>query len=171
MAQRTRRSDHPNFMPGLVRDERGASLIEFGLFFPILALLVLGTIDLGRGLATKFALDQATQRTIELANLGGRPLADYSHLRAEAATASGLPVTQVTLDQWLECRTGAGASTRAASFTGVCAAGQQSARYVTITIWKDYVPMFAKIPYLGQRLGAGANGSIRLTSDSGVRVQ
>jgi Flp pilus assembly protein TadG len=157
-------------MSSLARDARGASLVEFGLFFPILALLVLGTIDLGRGLATKFALDQATQRTIELANLGGRPLADYSHLRTEAATASGLPVSQVTLDQWLECRTAAGTTRRETNFSGVCQTGEQSARYVTITIWKDYVPMFAKIPYLGA-VGTDANGTIRLTSDSGVRVQ
>jgi Flp pilus assembly protein TadG len=74
-------------------------MLEFGLFFPFLALMLLGTIDLARGLAVKFGLDQATQRTIELATLGNRPLADYSFLRAEAATAAGVPVAQVTLDQ------------------------------------------------------------------------
>ena len=171
MAQRTRRPHRTKFARRLARDDRGASLVEFGLFFPILALMVLGTIDLGRGLATKFALDQATQRTIELANLGNRALADYSFLRTEAATAAGLPVAQVTLDQWLECRTAAGATRRETNFNGVCATGEQSARYVTITIWQDYSPMFAKIPYLGRRLGAGANGNIRITADSGVRVQ
>ena len=77
---------------------------------------------------------------------------------------------QVTLGQWLECRTAAGAVRREASFTGACAAGEQTARYVTITIWKDYVPMFGSIPILG-RVGSGANGAIRLTADSGVRVQ
>ena len=150
---------------GIARDERGVSMLEFGLIFPILALMVLGTIDLARGLAARFALEQATQRTIELATLGNRPLADYSFLRAEAATAAGVPVTNVTLDQWLECNT-----TRQPAFNGSCTAGQQTARYVTITVFTDYTPMFEWIPIVG-RLATAANGKIRLTADSGVRVQ
>lgn len=103
-------------------DSRGASLLEFGLFFPILALFLLGTIDLGRGLAAKFHLEQAAQRTIELANLGNRPQADYSFLIAEAAAAAEVPATQVTLEQWLECRSGTGTLRRAAQRTGPRAA-------------------------------------------------
>ncbi|HEY0011818.1 MAG TPA: TadE/TadG family type IV pilus assembly protein [Allosphingosinicella sp.] len=170
MAKTARRSFTASPKRSLAGDERGATLIEFGLFFPILALLLLGTIDLGRGLATKFQIEQATQRTIELANLGGRPQADYSYLVPEAVSASGVPANQVTLSQWLECRTASGTTRRETSFSGACQAGEQTARYVTITIWKDYVPMFASIPLLG-RVGSGANGSIRLTADSGVRIQ
>jgi Flp pilus assembly protein TadG len=151
-------------------DSRGASLLEFGLFFPILALFLLGTIDLGRGLAAKFHLEQAAQRTIELANLGNRPQADYSFLIAEAAAAAEVPATQVTLEQWLECRSGTGTLRRAATFAGPCDATETSARYVTITIYRDYLPMFGSIPLIG-RIGSGTNNSVRLTSDSGVRVQ
>lgn len=155
---------------GLAADESGATLVEFGLFFPILALMVLGAIDLGRGLASRFELEQATQRTVELANLGTQLLGDYSFLRTEAANAAGIPVAQVTLDQWLECRTSAGAIRREASFNGTCQSGEQSARYVRITAWRDYVPNFAWIPIVG-RLGTGANGAIRLNAEAGVRVQ
>ena len=147
------------------RDASGVSMLEFGLFFPFLALMLLGTIDLARGLAAKFGLEQATHRTIELATLGNRPLADYSFLRAEAAAAAGVPVGQVTLDQWLECN-----ETRHASFTGTCASGQRSARYITITVYKDHRPTFEWIPIMG-RLATAPNGTIRITADSGVRVQ
>jgi Flp pilus assembly protein TadG len=171
MAQPTRRSCPLQAKRGLARDEKGGTLIEFGLFLPILALLVLGTIDLGVGLATKFQVEQATQRTIELAAVGGgRPQADYSFLIPEAAAAAAVPQTQVTLGQWLECRTAAGATRRESNFNGTCQATELTARYITITIWKDYVPMFASVPILG-RVGSGTNGSIRLTADSGVRVQ
>ena len=146
-------------------DASGVSMLEFGLFFPFLALMLLGTIDLARGLAAKFGLEQATHRTIELASLGNRPLADYSFLRTEAATAAGVPIGQVTLDQWLECN-----NVRQSSFTGTCASGQSSARYVTITVFKDHVPTFTWIPIVG-RLATAANGTIRITADSGVRVQ
>jgi Flp pilus assembly protein TadG len=170
MAQRIRRFRLAISGRRLARDERGVSIVEFGLFFPILALMLLGTIDFGRGLATKFKLDQATQRTIELASLAGRAQADYSFLVPEAVNASGVPTSQVRLGQWLECRTASGATRREASFSGTCQTGEQTARYITITIWDDYVPMFASIPIIGQ-LGTGPGGSIRITSDSGVRVQ
>jgi Flp pilus assembly protein TadG len=147
------------------RDQRGVSVVEFALFVPILALMILGTIDLARGLAADFRIEQAAQRTIELATLGNRPLADYSFLRTEAATAAGVPVANVTLDQWLECN-----NTRQASFAGACTAGQQTARYITITVFTDYTPMFEWIPFIG-RVATASNGKIRLTADSGVRVQ
>ena len=162
------RSRRQSGSPGrrrLARDERGVSVLEFGLFFPILALMVLGTIDLGRGLATRFALEQAVQRTIEVAALGGRPLADYTFLQAEAASAAGVPVANVTLDQWLECN-----NARQASFSGACPTGQQAARYVTITAFTDYTPVFRSIPLVG-RVATASNGKIRLTADSGVRIQ
>ena len=154
----------------LARDEGGATLVEFGLFFPILALMLLGTIDLGMGLATKFRLEQAAQRTIELATLGSRPRADYTFLVAEAVEAARVPAAQVTLTQWLECRTSTGTTRRETNFNGACQTDEQTARYVTISIWEDYEAMFASIPLLGQ-IGSGPNGSIRLTADSGVRVQ
>jgi Flp pilus assembly protein TadG len=145
------------------RDSRGVSMLEFGLFIPIMAVILLGAVDLARGLAMKFGIEQATHRTMELATLRAQPLADYSFLRDEAAAAADVPVAQVTLDQWLECN-----NTRHSSFTGTCAPGQQAARYITISVWKDYTPMFAGIPFV--RL-ADANGKIRLAADSGVRIQ
>ena len=149
---------------GLRRDESGVSMLEFGLFFPILALLVLGTIDMAKGLGVKFALEQATQRTAEMAAMAGRAQADYTYLGTEAMAAAGVPLANVTIDQWLECN-----NARQPLFNGFCPAGQQSARYVNITIFKDYTPMFRSIPFM--RRVADASGKIRITADSGVRVQ
>lgn len=148
----------------LGRDERGVSMLEFGLFFPILALIVLGTIDMAKGLAVKFALEQATQRTVELATLGGRPKADYSYLATEARNAADVPAGNVAVKQWLECDT-----VEQPLFNGTCPSGQQAARYVTVEIYKDYRPMFGSIPFVHRV--ADANGAIRITADSGVRVQ
>ena len=170
MAKPARRFSFIKAKRSLASDEGGATLVEFGLFFPILALMLLATIDLGMGLATKFRLEQATQRTIELANLGERPQADYSFLVPEAMSSAEVPQAQVTLGQWLECRTAAGTTRRETNFNGTCQTGEQTARYITITIWQDYEPFFGSLPLIGP-LGTGANGAIRLTADSGVRVQ
>lgn len=158
----------------LASDESGATLIEFGLLFPILSLMVLATIDLGTGLTTRFSIEQAAQRTIELAALGGRPRADYSFLEDEAEAAAqelGVENAVATLDQWLECRAETGELTQEdLDFDASCASGEQSARYVSITITADYMPMFEWIPIIGS-IGNRPDGSIRLTADSGVRVQ
>jgi Flp pilus assembly protein TadG len=145
-------------------DERGVSMLEFGLFLPILALIILGTMDMAKGLAVKFALEQATHRTIELASLSGRAKADYSYLATEARTAADVPAANVQISNWLECN-----NVRQPSYSGTCPSGQQSAKYVSVQIHKDYTPMFRSIPYV--RRFAGADGTIRVTATSGVRVQ
>jgi len=167
MVQIIRRPAFARRLSGLVRDTRGVSVVEFGLFFPILALLVLGTIDIGKGLAVQFGLEQATQRTVELAS-GAGPRTDYNFLIAEAAAAAAVPTASVTLDQWLECRAATGAITRTV-ITGSCPATSEPAKYVTITIAKTYTPWFGSIPFLGA-LGTGPGGAMVLTADSGVRV-
>ena len=148
----------------LARDARGVSLIEFGMLVPIIAVFMLGAVDLARALATKFAIEQAAQRTIEIAALG-TPRADYNFLQAEAVAASGAPTANVVVTQRRECN-----GTLQTPFAAVCPVGQTTRRYVTITITKDYMPMFTWIPFVG-RVGNQPNGARRFTADAGVRVQ
>lgn len=150
---------------GLARDERGVSVVEFALVLPVLAFLTMGTIDFGRGFASKYSLEQAAQRTIEMANVGAVG-SDYNYLKPEAASVAGVPVENVTVDQWLECDGGA-----AQDFTSTCSAGQMVARYVRLTIVRDYQPSF-NYSRLGFTLAnRQPNGAFRLSADSVVRVQ
>ena len=77
-------------LPTLARDERGTSLIEFGFLAPFLAVLAMGIIDLSRGLAERFALQQAVNRSIELVQARPATAAatatdlDYGFAKAEA---------------------------------------------------------------------------------------
>ena len=155
----------------LAADARGATLVEFGLLFPVIALLVLGTIDVARGVATKFALEQAAQHTIENAARGGQPQPDYSFLKVDAAERAGVDANDVTFDQWLECHDDSGNSVRQSSFTGNCPDGQTEARYVEISISDDYMPTFGYGPLAAGMPNVAADGSIRITADAGVRVQ
>ena len=49
----------------LRNDKRGAAIIELGLAAPILATMLIGMVDLGRGYSMKLQLEQAAQRAIE----------------------------------------------------------------------------------------------------------
>lgn len=145
-------------LPALVRDERGTSLIEFGFLVPFLAMLALGMIDLSRGLAERFALQQAVNRGLELVQ--ARPAVagatatdlDYTFALTEAQTAAGTGAT-VTMTRWLECD---GVDKGAAS--GSCADGEDSARYLRLRIVKNFQGDF----YFS---------TIRMTATGAVRTQ
>lgn len=127
----------------LARDQRGTSLIEFGFLAPFLALLTMGVIDLSRGLAERFALQQAVNRGLELVQ--ARPAVasaksndvDYSFVKTEVARAAGVAGTQVTLTRWLECNGGAPKDVNAS-----CAANEDSARYLKVRVTKNFTGEF-----------------------------
>ncbi|MDP9413903.1 MAG: pilus assembly protein [Pseudomonadota bacterium] len=152
-----------NHLRDFAGDRRGFSAVEFGILAPVLLVFVIGIGDLGRGLSERHALQQAANRTLELAHLGTRQ-ADYSYLIPEAATAAGVPQTNVTLEQWLECD---GNSTTRLAFGASCPSGQQIARYLTLTIRSSFTPMFSSAGYLKVL----PDGSVRLTAQASLRVQ
>jgi Flp pilus assembly pilin Flp len=123
----------------LARDERGTSLIEFAFLAPFLALLTMGIIDLSQGLAERFAIQQAVNRSLELVQarpaVGGDNSTDvdYTYVKTEAASAAGVPASKVTLTRWLECN-----GVEQPSVTGTCPSGQAVARYLRVYISKDF---------------------------------
>jgi Flp pilus assembly protein TadG len=145
-------------LPSLRRDERGTSLIEFGFLAPFLAVLAMGIIDLSRGLAERFALQQAVNRSLELVQ--SRPATagvnatdlDYAFAETEARAAAGTGAT-VVMTRWLECN---GVDKGAAS--GSCADGEDTARYLRIRITKNFQGDF----YFS---------TIRMTATGAVRTQ
>ena len=140
----------------LKRDEKGASFVEFTMIAPFLGLLTVGIADYSRGFSERFMLENAAHRTLERAGVGTtKP--DYSFLKQEAATAAGVPIENVTLDNWLEC-----AGTRMPNYTDPCETGQQGARYIYIKIEKTY-QLSMSLP--------GQSPTMRLSGDAAVRVQ
>jgi Flp pilus assembly protein TadG len=154
-------------MPPLLRalrdDRSGASAIELVIVGAMLMGLVQATMDMAFAYSTKLKLEQAAGRTAELVSAPGTVALTYTNLSTEAATAYGQPLTSVTVDNWLEC-----SGTRNASFTGSCAANQQTARYVSVQLVDEYVPMFS---WGGLVSGSGPNNGFVLSGDATVRVQ
>jgi Flp pilus assembly protein TadG len=151
----------PRRCRSLIKDQRGASLIELALVSPILLLMVLGMVDAAMGFSMQLKLQQAAARTIELATAGGISSAAFQNLQTEAATASDQSADHVTVDKWLTCD-----GARQSAFDGVCADGQQVARFVSISIQAVYVPILT-----GAMSAVGLPTSIALEGNSSVRVQ
>jgi Flp pilus assembly protein TadG len=144
----------------LIRDERGASIVEMALAAPILASLLIGMVDLSSAYSMKLQVVQAAQRTIEKVQVSNFQESDKTALQSEAATAAGVSTSAVTVDAWLECD---GAKM---AYTGSCTTGQTFARYVSVTIAKTYTPIFSM-----KFAGANADGTYTIRGRSGIRVQ
>ena len=142
----------------LRRDDRGVAFVEFGLVVPVLALFVLAIVDLSTGLAQRFTMQAAVNRSLERL-LVSRPSAgandssvDYTFIRQEAATAAGVPLAQVTLTQYFLCN-----GVRAAASATSCPENQEQARYLSLTVNKNFTSSF----YLGT-VPLSVTGSMRL---------
>lgn len=140
-----------------VRDARGVSTVELALIIPILMVVLAGSVDVARLISTKLRLQQAAERTAEMASAGQVGSAAFTSLQTEAATAANVPATQVTVTYWLECD-----GTKQTSFDGTCNSGQQVGRFASISIASSYTPSFS---WLLQ------GGAIALTGRASVRVQ
>ncbi len=150
---------------GLARDSRGTSAIEFALFAPFLAALVMGIADTSRALARKFEIEQASYRALELITVGSIQ-SDYAYVKPEAAAAAGEPEANVTVENWLECE-----GVRNADFGATCATGEQTARFVKVSIISDFEPTFTYGPLGTNFVNVRADGTVRLTARSTLRVQ
>jgi Flp pilus assembly protein TadG len=156
------------------RDERGASVIELAMAAPFLAAIVIGMSDLARAYSLKLLLEQAAQRTIEKVENQKSVATTYnSALTTEATSAmtdagysSG---NTITPDSWVECSSNGGTSwTRQANFTDSCPnASDITARYVKVTISRNFVPLFPSRHWPN----ANSAGNIPITGSAEVRIQ
>ena len=137
-------------------DQSGTSVIELALIMPILLVTFVGIVDCARLISAKLTLQQAAERTAEMATAGGVASAAFTTLQAEAAAAAGVSTGNVTVTYWLECD-----GTRQSDFAGSCTSGQQVGRFASISINNTFVPTFPLIYRNG----------VALTGAASVRVQ
>ena len=153
-----------SFVRTLAGDRRGVSVIELALTLPILSIMLVGLVDLASCFSARMSLQQAAARSLERLQVGGTT-SDFAYLKTEAASAAGVPESQVAIDSWLECQQGTNPPVRQAATVQACTGTQVSAKYVQVTISSSYSPYFAFSP-LGTRQ---ANGSVALSAASAVR--
>lgn len=139
----------------------GAAAMEMAVIMPVIAGMLLVAMDFSNAWSTRLALEQAAQRGIELAAARKGVATSYAYIRTETIAAWGRPFTAATVDNWLEC-----GGVRQASLTVSCA-GQQRARYISVSISADFQPSFN----WGGVISGGRNGGFNLTGDATVRVQ
>ena len=146
----------------IARDDRGASIIELALVAPVLASLLIGMVDMSRAYSYKLKLEQSAQRAIEKVQQYQAESSTYSTLQSEAATAAGVPSSNVTIDYWLECD-----GTRQSDYNTSCTGTQTYGRWVTVSVQGTFTPMFRSKYYPR----ANSDGTFTITGKAGMRTQ
>ncbi len=152
-------------------DARGTAAIELALTAPMIAMAAVGAFDIVNGFALKLDMEQAAQRTTELALVlkpQGAESEDKQYLIDEVDASVDNP-EDVTpdVDIFLTCN-----GERQDDFNESCAAGEAYARYVSVTVTSPYNTVFdynAIASVIGLR--AAFPSQITVTGSSTVRIQ
>lgn len=132
----------------LLRDERGASIIEMGLAAPILCTMLVGMIDLSGAYSAKLQVEQGAQRSIEYIQRNGFATGQETTIQGEAQTGAGTGST-ATVTTWSTC------NGTTAGFDDSCTTPPMS-RYIRVSVTKTYTP-YLKIP---AAFGGGTNYTV-----------
>ncbi len=146
----------------LAANERGAAVIEMALVAPVLALGVIGIVDISNAYSKKLALEQGAQRAIEKIMNTTENATVESTLATEAVcqvngtttsngvtTCNSSPITtsNVTVTWRMDCTVGttttSQTTTDSTTYDGyVNACAGTKAGYVQVTVTDKYTPLF-----------------------------
>lgn len=151
-----------SFLRRIAGCRAGTSTIELAIIAPVLVMLVFLASDVAMAFRMKLKLQTAAERTAALAVSGGIDSTAFQNLAADAAAAAGVTTDKVTVTDTLLCN-----STTQSSTGNQCATGEQSKRYIALTISDNYMPMFASLGGTGWSASQG----VPLTGSASVRLQ
>lgn len=119
-----------SWMPAPLRDSAGNMMIEFTLALPVLALMLVGMLDLGNYALQKSAMLQGARQG---AQYGMIAPSDSTNINRTAQNATGLTGVTGTNNVFCECVSGT-----TVSCSSTCSSGQTLKKYVTVTTTKSF---------------------------------
>ena len=144
---------------------RGSVAIELALLAPIMAAILLGSIDIGSYIYEKMQLQSAARAGAQYAVQRGGNYSDTASITAAALASSTDLDTGATVTTVSFCACADGSETVVDASTGcggTCTGGESPALSVRVTVKNTFTPIF---PY------PGIPNPIVLTGVSSLRVQ
>jgi Flp pilus assembly protein TadG len=152
-----------NLLRSVAASERGAAVIEIALVAPILAIAVVGIVDMSNAFSRKLALEQGAHRAIEKimqttgddtveGTLKTEAVCQVNGMNADGTckttpiAASNVTVTyrQECVDATSRAITSTRTSTDPDAFDALtCSSTAKESRYIEVALTDKYVPMFA----------------------------
>lgn len=121
----------------ILSNQQGTSVVELAIVAPVLAGLLVGMVDISNAYSTKLNAEQAAQSAIEKVFQKSADTTVTNTLVTEAARLASVDQSNVTTDEWVECD-----GTRQDNYTDSCTAGEDEARYLSVSVRATYTPMF-----------------------------
>lgn len=149
------------FFSRLGQGERGVAVTELALTAPVLALLVMGVIDISNGFSRKLSLEQGAQRAIEKVMQTTEDTTPDATLKSEAAIQANVTEDKVTVRYRSFCD-----AVENLIYDTPCSGTQKESNYLTVTVRDDFRPMFPT-----QFVGMSQDGAFRLSVSAGMRIQ
>jgi Flp pilus assembly protein TadG len=129
-------------------DRAGTTMIEFALALPLLFLLVVGLLDLGRFGIQKSAMLQGARAGSQYGISSTAASSETTNINTTAQTATGLSGVTANNTVFCECVSGT-----TVTCTTTCSAGQTLKRYITVTTTRSFTSvMGAATTNLGEAL-------------------
>ena len=171
----------------LLADRRGTAIIELALVAPIMALTVVGIVDMSNAFSRKLALEQGAHRAIEKIMQTTEDNTVEGTLKTEAVCqvngvnanstckTSPITVSNVTVTWKLECvnATGVAVSTQSSTdgtafdlLTCSASPNTKDTRYIQVKVVDKYTPMFPL-----HFSGLNGDGTYHLSATAGMRTQ
>ncbi|MBW0006504.1 MAG: pilus assembly protein [Sphingomonas sp.] len=165
-------------------DDRGAAVIEMAMVAPVLALCVIGIVDISNAFSKQLSLEQGAQRAIEkIMNTTENAsvestLASEVQCQVNGSTTSGgvttcntSPTQAITVNWRLDCTVGttttSQTTTNSATYDGwLTACAGTKAGYVSVTVTDKYSPLFP-IHFASFNT---SDSTYHLTATAGVRT-
>jgi len=170
----------------LCADAMGAATIELALIAPMLALMVVGVVDMSNAYSRKLALEQGVQRAIEKImqttgddTVGGTIKTEVVcqvNGMNDNGTCKTSPITtsNVTVTYRLDCTDIASGAVTSQTNTDAdvfdtltCPSTARDSRYIQVAVSDRYTPMFGK-HFAGY---TSSDSSYHLLATAGMRVQ
>ncbi|HTS10964.1 MAG TPA: TadE/TadG family type IV pilus assembly protein [Candidatus Limnocylindrales bacterium] len=131
-----------------MRSERGGSLVEVAMLLPILTLLLLGTIDLGRLAYMSIEVSNAARAGVQYGQQNSSTWADVQGMQTAAANdapdlvGAGNGNLTITATYWCQCADGS-AVTASCSPNAPSCTGTHLVNYVKVVSTATYKPWFS----------------------------
>lgn len=142
-------------------DNRGVAVVELAFVAPVLAVMVVGVVDISNSFSRKLKLEQAAQRSLEMVMHTTGDTTAESAIESEVMDEAGVDADQVLVERLLECD---GVAVEDISLN--CDAGETEARYFRVTIEDTYEPMFPL-----HFAGVNGDGAYEIRAVAGMRIK
>lgn len=141
--------------------QRGAALVEFALVLPLLMLLLLGGVEIGRYAYFAIQVGNAARAGVQYAAQNPVTALDTNGITSAAQADGATSIASLNVSPTNYCTCWDGTAGTSVSCTGTCPSGSQQVEYVQVSVSGKISPLF-NYPFLPAALTVSNTATMRV---------